>query len=153
MPPGQENSKTTKAQHTPTNSQEQDNRTQMTMMHTEIPFPDGTSHHQPTGLLINNQFQPSADGSTFETVNPYTQKAICNVAQGKLADIDRAVAAAEGSFPKWKRTTPQERGRILHRLADLVERDADILAKIEVRPATISMFRRRFILTGPNYSP
>lgn len=94
-------------------------------------FPDGTSSTLPTGLLISNQFIASADSSTFATQNPYTQEDICSVARAKPADIDKAVIAAREAWPAWRATKPQERGRLLLRLADLVERDIDVLAKIE----------------------
>lgn len=86
----------------------------------------------PRGLLIGNQFQDSADETVFTTVNPYTQQPICSIARGKEADINKAVLAAQEAFGKWRDTTPQERGKLLSRLADLIDRDVEILAKLEV---------------------
>lgn len=93
---------------------------------------DGVAYQQPTGLLIGGQFQLAEDHTVFETINPYTQKAICSVSRGKDVDIDRAVSAAQGAFRSWSQTTPRQRGALLSRLADLIERDVDILTSIEV---------------------
>ncbi|EXJ78724.1 aldehyde dehydrogenase (NAD+) [Capronia coronata CBS 617.96] len=103
----------------------------MGSMQTPLKFPDGSGYAQPTGLLINNEFVASEDASYFASIDPFTQKPICNIARGKAADIDKAVAAAQTAFPGWKATKPAEKGRLLSRLADLIERDVDILAKIE----------------------
>lgn len=102
----------------------------MTSAH--IIFPDGAAVEQPTGLFINNEFRPSGDGSVFESVNPYTQKPITSVARGKASDVDDAVSAAKAAFRGWRNTEPQARAKALFKLAELVERDAEILAKIEV---------------------
>ena len=104
----------------------------MSSVTANIELPDGTSYSQPTGLLIDGSFVPSADGTRFETVNPYTQKSICSVSRGKALDTENAVQSARRAWRGWKETTPQQRGRLLARLADLMERDADLLAKIEV---------------------
>jgi acyl-CoA reductase-like NAD-dependent aldehyde dehydrogenase len=86
-----------------------------------------------TKLLIGGQWVEAADGATFETVNPATAEVLMRCASASEADVDRAVtaaaAAAEGS---WKRITPSERGRLLWRVAELLERDADQLAQLEV---------------------
>ncbi|KAM0544114.1 hypothetical protein ACHAPJ_011996 [Fusarium lateritium] len=97
----------------------------------QVTLPEGTTYNQPTGIFIDNKFQPSTDGLGFDTVNPYTQAPICSVARGKGEDINLAVAAAQNAFKDWSRTTTQQRGRLLGRLADLIERDVDLLAKIE----------------------
>ncbi|KZT74575.1 aldehyde dehydrogenase [Daedalea quercina L-15889] len=88
----------------------------------------------PTGLFINNQFVPSVDSTeTIECINPATEDVIASVVAGSAADIDRAVAAARAAFTTtWgKHATGWERARLLHRLADLVERDAQELAELE----------------------
>lgn len=94
--------------------------------------PDGTAYDQPTGLFIDGQFQPSKDCTVFETINPYTQKEICAVARGKPADVDEAVQAAKAAYQSWRLTSPEQRGKLLARLADLVDENAELLAKIEV---------------------
>lgn len=99
---------------------------------TTIQLPDGSTYEQPNGLLINGNFVACADNTTFDTINPYNQRTICSVARGKSSDVHSAVQAARNAWHDWKDTAPQQRGRLLIRLADLIERDADILAKIEV---------------------
>jgi aldehyde dehydrogenase (NAD+) len=88
----------------------------------------------PTKLLINNRWIPSASGKTFGTVNPATGDEICQVAEADAADVDLAVKAARAAFaPKspWRRMSAAERGKLLYKLADLMEKHADELAKLE----------------------
>lgn len=113
--------------------QESSSTTIKLTMAVQLQFPDGTSAEQPTSILIGGQWVAAEDGSSFETVNPYTQKPICSISKGKAADVDRAVTAARDAFPSWRKTTCARRGELLFKLATLVERDADVLAKIEVR--------------------
>ncbi|EKM59608.1 uncharacterized protein PHACADRAFT_250213 [Phanerochaete carnosa HHB-10118-sp] len=88
----------------------------------------------PTGLFINNQFVASVDSKeTIECINPATEKPICSVVAGSAKDIDVAVAAAREAFnTTWgKNVTGFERSRLLNKLADLMERDAQELAELE----------------------
>src|ERR1700735_4704222 len=86
-----------------------------------------------TQLLINNRWVPSESGKTFATINPSTGEEICQVAEADAADVDKAVAAARAAFDQgpWKKMRASERGRMLHRLADLIEQNADELARLE----------------------
>jgi aldehyde dehydrogenase (NAD+) len=86
-----------------------------------------------TKLLINNQWVDSASGKTFPTINPATGEVICQVAEADAADVDCAVRAARDAFEhgSWRKTAASERGRLLNRLADLIERHADELARLE----------------------
>jgi aldehyde dehydrogenase (NAD+) len=86
-----------------------------------------------TKLLINNQWVDSASGKTFPTINPATGEVICQVAEADATDVDYAVRAARHAFDhgSWRKTAASERGRLLNRLADLVERHADELARLE----------------------
>src|SRR5688500_3080481 len=74
-------------------------------------------------LLINGQWVPAASGETFSTYNPATGDVICEVAAGDKADIDAAVKAARAAFETgpWRRMTASERGRLIWKLADLLE--------------------------------
>ncbi|KAF4574882.1 aldehyde dehydrogenase (NAD(P)(+)) ald5 [Pleurotus pulmonarius] len=88
----------------------------------------------PTGLFINNEFVPSIDSNEFiKPVNPATEEAICSVVAGSVKDIDVAVAAAREAFKTtWgKNVTGFERSRLINKLADLIERDAQELAELE----------------------
>src|SRR3954469_9689926 len=80
-------------------------------------------------LLINGKWQDSVSGKTFETINPSTGKVICNVAEGDKADIDLAVKAARKQFDsgEWSRMNASDRGRLLYKLADLVEKHQEEL--------------------------
>jgi aldehyde dehydrogenase (NAD+) len=86
-----------------------------------------------TKLLINNRWVPSESGKTFATVNPSTGEEICQVAEADAADVDKAVQAARRAFDQgpWKKMRASERGRMLHRLADLIEQNAEQLARLE----------------------
>ena len=85
-----------------------------------------------TRLLINNRWVPSESGKTFRTINPSTGEEICQVAEADAADVDKAVTAARAAFEgPWRKFRASERGRLLHRLADLIEKNADELARLE----------------------
>ncbi|KAG7385813.1 Aldehyde dehydrogenase, mitochondrial [Phytophthora pseudosyringae] len=85
-----------------------------------------------TNLLINGKFVPSTSGKTFETFNPATEEKIADVAEAGTADIDAAVAAARAAFEgEWRTMPAAERGRLLHKLADLIEENIDELAALE----------------------
>ncbi len=86
-----------------------------------------------TKLLINGQWVDSVSGKRFKTVNPATGEAICDVAEADAADVDKAVRVARTAFERgpWRKISASERGRLLNRLADLMEQHADELAALE----------------------
>ncbi len=86
-----------------------------------------------TKLLINNRWVASESGKTFATVNPSTGEEICQVAEADAADVEKAVKAARAAFEHgpWKKMAASERGRLMNRLADLMEQNADELARLE----------------------
>lgn len=86
-----------------------------------------------TGMLIGGEFRPSVSGKTFSTVNPATEEVICEVAEGDAADIDLAVQAARTAFESgpWSRMDARDRGRLLNKFADLLEKNFDELAALE----------------------
>jgi aldehyde dehydrogenase (NAD+) len=84
-----------------------------------------------TKLFIGGAFVEAQDGARFPTLNPHDGSVLAEIAEAKAADIDRAVAAATAAFPHWSRMAAADRGRILLRLADLIERDSDALARLE----------------------
>ena len=82
--------------------------------------------------FINNEYVKGVDGKTFETINPTNEKPICSVQEATEKDVDIAVSAARKAFEGgWRKITPQQRCRYMTKLADLMERDADILASLE----------------------
>ena len=86
-----------------------------------------------TKMLIGGKWVDSRSGKTFETINPATEEVIARVAEGDAADIDLAVQAARKAFEEgpWPKMDARDRGRLLNRLADLIERDIDELAELE----------------------
>ena len=86
-----------------------------------------------TGILIGDEFRSSVSGKTFKTVNPATEEVICEVAEGDAADVDLAVHAARAAFETgpWSRMDARDRGRLLHKLADLAELHLEELAALE----------------------
>lgn len=84
-----------------------------------------------TQLFINGQFVDAQSGRTLEVLNPHDNSLICHVAEGDAGDIDAAVNAAKTAFPAWASMAAGERGRLLLKLADLIEERADHLAQLE----------------------
>jgi aldehyde dehydrogenase (NAD+) len=85
-------------------------------------------------LLIDGKWVDSASGKTFATTNPATGDTICQVAEADREDVDRAVKAARKAFetgPWRNKITPAQRGRLLYRLADLIEENAKEIAALE----------------------
>ncbi len=87
----------------------------------------------PKKLLIGGKWVPAKSGKTFETINPATEAVLCQIAEGDKADIDEAVKAARKAFEagKWISMGPHERGRMLLKVADLIDKYADELAMLE----------------------
>lgn len=102
-------------------------------LHVPIKLPNGLEYEQPTGLFINNEFVPSAQHKTFEVINPSTEGEICHVYEGREHDIDNAVNCAEKAFKgdDWSRIDPFDRGQALYRLAEMIEKDKEVIASIE----------------------
>ncbi|XP_074627489.1 aldehyde dehydrogenase 1A1-like isoform X2 [Acropora palmata] len=99
-----------------------------------MPGPIRNPAIQYTKLFINNEFVDSVSGKTFSTSNPVTEKKICDVAEGDKADVNKAVEAAKTAFKlgsPWRTMDASQRGRLLYKLADLVERDSNYLASLE----------------------
>src|SRR5450432_4746757 len=90
---------------------------------------------KPGRLLIDGEWIEAASGKTFETLNPATEENLGWVAHGAAEDIDLAVGAARRCFDDersdWRRMTPSERGKVIHRIGDLIEQHADELAVLE----------------------
>ena len=84
-------------------------------------------------LLIGNRWVAAESGRTFATINPSTGEAICQVAEADAVDVDAAVHAAREAFEHgpWRTMNASARGRLLYRLADLIEANAEGLAQLE----------------------
>ena len=81
-----------------------------------------------TQLLIDGQWQDAADGRTLPVFNPATGAEIGRVAHAGIADLDRALAAAQKGFEAWRDVPAIERGRIMRRAAGLMRERADGIA-------------------------
>lgn len=87
-----------------------------------------------TGLFINNEWHKSKSGKNFPTINPTTGQVIAEIQEANKQDVDIAVSAARSAFKlgsPWRRMDASERGVLLNRLADLMERDKVYLASLE----------------------
>jgi acyl-CoA reductase-like NAD-dependent aldehyde dehydrogenase len=97
-------------------------------------FSSGVSVDKPkfqTQLFINNEFVDALEGATFDVFNPFDNSLLAKVSEARPADIDRAVAAARKAFPAWAAMSPSDRGVLIGKLADAIEKDRDNLALIE----------------------
>jgi phenylacetaldehyde dehydrogenase len=108
-------------------------------------------------LLINGELVDAVSGKSFPVYDPSTGQVMAHVAEADAADVDKAVKAARKAFEEgpWPRMTPSERGRILWKLADLIERQTEQFATLESLdngkplavarvadvPLTVDMFR------------
>jgi betaine-aldehyde dehydrogenase len=85
--------------------------------------------------FIGGQWVDSAGGKTLPVENPANGETIANVQASGQEDVDRAVEAAAKAFETWQNTTPQDRSRMLLKLADAIEDRADELGRIESQNA------------------
>jgi phenylacetaldehyde dehydrogenase len=99
---------------------------------------------KPRKMLINGKWVNSISGKTFPTYNPATGEILAQIAEGDSADIEQAVKAARKAFDhgSWRRLTASERGRLIWKLADLLESHTEEFAYLESldngKPLTIA---------------
>jgi acyl-CoA reductase-like NAD-dependent aldehyde dehydrogenase len=87
---------------------------------------------KPHKLLIGGQWADAASGKTFQTFNPADGEILGTVAEAGAADVDAAVKAARKALEgPWGKMSPAEREKVLHKIADLIEKRADELAQLE----------------------
>lgn len=89
---------------------------------------------RPKKLLIGGKWVDAETNKTFETLNPATEEVLAKIPEGGKADIDKAVKAARKAFEHdspWRKMTTAERAKLMYKLADLIEKNADELAQIE----------------------
>ena len=82
-------------------------------------------------LFIDGRFVEAESRDRIPVLNPHDNSLITEVAEARKADIDKAVAAARKAFPAWSRLAAMDRGRLLLRLADVIEANAEALARLE----------------------
>ena len=87
----------------------------------------------PRKMLIGGKWLDAASGKTFPTYNPATGEVLAHVAEGNSIDVDKAVTAARKAFESgpWHTLTASERGRLIWKLADLLESHLEEFAQLE----------------------
>ena len=117
-----------------------------------MPLPSSTSTPEslrafiasPKQLLINGQWVSAKSEKTFDVFDPATDKVVASVAEGDAADVNLAVAAARRAFDSgpWSKMTASDRGRLIWKIGDLIEANADQLAQMETldngKPVTVA---------------
>ena len=84
-------------------------------------------------LFIDGETVPSIADEQFETVNPATGEVFARVARAREEDVDNAVLAAKNALPEWRSMAPEERGRLLSDLAELIRERQESLAQLETK--------------------
>jgi aldehyde dehydrogenase (NAD+) len=102
---------------------------------------------EPGRLLIDGQWVDGA--KKFETINPATGEVLTQIAQASAADVDRAVAAARHAFEDrngtWRKLSASERGCLIWKLADLLEKNIDEFAELETLDNGKPIFESRYV--------
>ncbi|XP_029115299.1 retinal dehydrogenase 1-like isoform X2 [Scleropages formosus] len=114
--------------------QQRENKLSTRPLDTEMPMPVSDLKIEYTKIFMNNEWHDSCCGRRIPVYNPATGELLCEVEEGDKEDIDKAVKCARQAFQlgsPWRRMDASERGRLLCKLADLVERDRQILATLE----------------------
>ncbi|HKD91541.1 MAG TPA: aldehyde dehydrogenase family protein, partial [Terriglobales bacterium] len=103
----------------------------------------------PGKLLINGEWVEAQGGRTFNTVNPATGEVLTQVASATVADVDLAVQAARRAFDDqngpWRKMTAADRGKLLWRVADLIEKNIDEIAEIETLDNGKPIFESHYV--------
>ncbi|KAI3404388.2 hypothetical protein KGF56_002785 [Candida oxycetoniae] len=97
----------------------------------KVKIPTGREYEQPTGLFINNEFVYPKQKKTFDVISPTNEESITSVYEALEEDVDIAVEAANAAYPRWSTSPPAVRAKVLYKLADLIDENADLLAEIE----------------------
>ena len=103
----------------------------------------------PGKLLIGGQWVESSDGKTFSTTNPATGEVLTEIQAATREDVDRAVKAARKAFDDpagpWQKMSASDRGKLLWRIADLIEKNIDEIAEIETLDNGKPIFESRYV--------
>ena len=103
---------------------------------------------KPRKMLIDGKWVDSVSGKTFDTYNPATGEVLAKVAEGDRSDIEQAVKAARRAFEsgKWPDMSASKRGRLLWKLAALIEAHLEEFAQLESRDGQRFSIVERFEL-------
>jgi len=100
-------------------------------------------------LLIGGEWREASGGKSFETINPATEEVLTTVAEASAADVDAAVQAARKAFDDtagpWRKMSASERGRVLWKISELVEKHIDELAELETLDNGKPIFESRYV--------
>ncbi|KAM0492225.1 hypothetical protein ACHAP8_010088 [Fusarium lateritium] len=103
----------------------------MAALKADLQAPNGVKYTQPTGLFINNEFVPSSSGKKLTSIDPATENEIATVEAADGKDVDTAVKAENAAFKDWRNVECSERGRLMAKLADLIEAKREVFATID----------------------
>lgn len=82
-------------------------------------------------LYINGEWVDASDGATFKSISPSTGEVLASCAEATREDVDHAVKAGQEALKSWRLTSPEQRSRILLKIADVMEENAEHLALVE----------------------
>ena len=83
------------------------------------------------GLFINNEWIEAENGETFTTVNPATGETVSRLAKASAGDVEKAAKAARDASKQWADLYPEERGKLMCRMAELIQEHAEEFARVE----------------------
>ena len=81
------------------------------------------------GQFIEGKWQQSEKKETYEVINPATEEVLGHASKATPADVDKALKSAEKGLEVWKKTPPWKRSSIIRKIADLIRKKQDVLAK------------------------
>jgi len=81
------------------------------------------------GQFIDGKWQQSEKKETYEVINPATEEVLGHASKATPADVDKALKSAEKGLEVWKKTPPWKRSSIIRKIADLIRKKQDVLAK------------------------
>ena len=82
-------------------------------------------------MLIHNEWLESSDGETFASINPADEQEIARLPLAMSSDVDKAVESSRLAFADWRKSSLAERANLLHKLAELIEKNRDEIARLE----------------------
>lgn len=105
----------------------------MTTVGSGVEAADAFLAQNPIELYINGRWTPARDGKTIDVLRPSSGGHLATISSAGAVDVNEAVASARAAFSSWSDRSTRERAVLLHRLADAMERDQDVLASLESR--------------------